>query len=192
MKKTFYKHPLLLTVLAAFLITHTPVTTALSDKLKTLKPPFTAPEIRVSDPAAWLNSQPMNMGDLRGKVVMIDFWTFGCINCKRSIPWLQSIEKKYAARDFELIGVHTPEFDYERKRDNVIEQSKKLGRHHPIVIDNDFSIWRSYKNRYWPAFYIIDKKGIVRGAFVGETHIDSGRAKAMERLIEKLIGEKPA
>ena len=151
------------------------------------KPPFPAPEFKVKDATAWLNSAPLTLSQLRGKVVLVDFWTFGCINCTRSIPWLQAVEKKYAGSEFQIIGVHTPEFAHERERDNVIERADKLGRHHPIVIDNEFAIWRSYKNRYWPAFFILDKKGVVRGVYVGETHKGDSRARAIESLIDKLL-----
>ena len=157
--------------------------------LKMPKPPFPAPEFTVSSPDLWLNSPPLSIKSQRGKVVLVDFWTFGCINCKRSIPWLRSLEKKYAERNFQLIGVHTPEFDHERERGNVVREASALGRRHPIVIDNNLTIWRAYKNRYWPAFYIIDKHGTVRGVFVGETHVNDNRARAIEGLIERLLGE---
>lgn len=153
------------------------------------QPPFSAPDFKVQEESQWLNSPPLSLSQLRGKVVLVDFWTFGCINCTRSIPWLQSVEKKYRDAPFQMVGVHTPEFDHERVRDNVIEKAEALGRHHPIVIDNGFAIWRSYKNRYWPAFYIIDKRGIVRGVYVGETHKGDSRSKAIEGLLDRLIAE---
>ena len=182
------KHNLLKTLLIGMLVfAAAPMTSAIS--LKMPSPPFSAPEFKVTEHSQWLNSAPLTMRDLRGKVVMVDFWTFGCVNCTRSIPWLKVVENKYRNKDFQIIGVHTPEFDHERVRSNIIEKADSLGRHHPIVIDNGFKIWRSYKNRYWPAFFIVDKKGVVRGVYVGETHKGDRRARAIEGLIDKLLAE---
>lgn len=173
-----------------FILALLAVTTAGAIAVTMPKPPFPAPEFKVTEPDMWLHSSPLTLQDLRGKVVMVDFWTFGCINCTRSIPWLRAVEKKYAGKDFQIVGVHTPEFDHERVRKNVVERAADLGRTtHPVVIDNGFKIWRSYKNRYWPAFFILDKRGTVRGVYVGETHIGDSRASRMESLIDKLLAE---
>lgn len=129
------------------------------------------------------------MSGLRGKVVLLDFWTYGCWNCYRSFPWLREVEARYQDRGLQVIGVHTPEFDHERVLENVVEKVEEFKLKHPVMIDNDLSYWRAMYNRYWPAFYIIDKKGLVRGVFVGETHAGDRRAVEIETLLEKLLAE---
>ena len=149
--------------------------------------PYSAPKFTHSAPSEWINSEPLTLKDLRGKVVLIDFWTYGCWNCYRSIPWLNHVEKKLSPQGLQLIGVHTPEFEHEHNIDNVIEKIKEFEIQHPVMIDNDFSYWRAMKNRYWPAYYVLDKKGQIQGSFIGETHVGDRRAKAIEALIGKLL-----
>jgi thiol-disulfide isomerase/thioredoxin len=151
---------------------------------------YTAPEFTHSDAGSWLNSKPLKLSDLRGKVVLVDFWTFGCWNCYRSFPWLNSVRDRYAAQGLQIIGVHSPESDGERDRDEVISKAKKFELSNPIMIDNDFSYWKSLSNHYWPAYYIVDKHGKVRAQFVGETHAGDGNAVGMENMIKKLLAEK--
>ena len=151
--------------------------------------PFKAPEFTHAAKADWINSAPLTVSGLRGKVVLLDFWTFGCWNCYRSFPWLRALEERYHDRPLQVVGVHTPEFDHERVPENVAAKVKEFKLAHPVMIDNDFSYWRAMKNRYWPAFYIIDKRGRVRGVFVGETHAGDRRARAIERLIDRLLAE---
>lgn len=143
------------------------------------------------NPDAWINSEPLSVEDLRGKVVLIDVWTFGCWNCYKSFPWLRAVEEKFADQDFQVIGIHTPEFDRGKERDNVVNKVEEFMLHHPVMMDNDFAYWRSLRNRYWPAYYIIDKQGNIRDAFIGETHAGDRRAKKMEKLIARLLKENP-
>ncbi len=154
---------------------------------KKLNPPDQMPEFTQVDSAAWINSQPLTAADLRGKVILIDVWTFGCWNCYRSFPWLRKLEEKFADQDFQVIGIHTPEFDREKKRDNVVKKVEEFMLHHPVMMDNDFAYWRALRNRYWPAYYIVDKEGKIRGAFIGETHEGDRNAKKIEKLITKLL-----
>ncbi len=156
-----------------------------------LKTPMQAPEFTHSEKQDWINSSPLNIKDLQGKVVLIDFWTFGCWNCYLSFPWLNAMENRLAKDNFQVIGVHTPEFDNEKVRKNIKAKVQEFELHHPVMIDNDSSYWRAMNNRYWPAYYIIDKKGKIRAAFFGETHEGDRRAKQIEQTIKKLLTEQP-
>ena len=132
----------------------------------------------------WLNSEPLTMAGLRGKVVLIDFWTYTCINCIRTMPYLRDWHAKYADRGLALIGVHTPEFEYEKLAENVIDASDELGVVWPVAQDNDFRTWRAYDNRYWPAKYLMDADGVVRYRHFGEGEYDE-----TERRIRELLEE---
>lgn len=148
-----------------------------------------APEFTQKTADAWLNSPPLRMQDLRGKVVLLDFWTFECWNCYRSFPWLNGVEKKFASQGLQVIGIHTPEFEHEKSRIRLEEKIDEFKLHHPVMMDNDFAYWRSLSNRYWPAYYLIDKQGRVRALFVGETHAGGAQAQSIEAEIEKLLKE---
>lgn len=151
-----------------------------------------APEFTGSRPGDWINSGPLSLRELRGKVVLIDFWTFDCWNCYRSFPWLRGLEAGFKDTDLRVIGVHSPEFEHERVRANVERKVREFGLHHPVMLDNDFRYWKAMNNRYWPAFYLIDRKGFVRAAFVGETHAGDKRARAIEAKIRELLAENNA
>lgn len=154
-----------------------------------VNPPATMPEFTQVDAAAWFNSKPLSSGDLRGKVVLIDVWTYGCWNCYNSFPWLKGVEEKFADQDFTVIGIHTPEFDREKDPKNVAERIEHFELHHPVMMDNDKSYWRALNNRYWPAYYIVDKNGNIRDAFIGETHAGDPRAEKIEKVIAELLKE---
>ena len=154
-----------------------------------LKTPIQAPEFTHHNGQEWINSAPLRIKDLEGKVVLIDFWTFGCWNCYRSIPWLNAMENRLNQENFQVIGVHTPEFENEKVRKNIEAKVQEFGLHHPIMIDNNSSYWRAMSNRYWPAFYILDKKGNIRAVFFGETHENDNRARHIENIINQLITE---
>ena len=141
-----------------------------------------APEFR--DTQEWINSGPLTMESLRGKVVLIDFWTYTCINCIRTIPFLQTWHERYADEGLVIIGVHTPEFEFEKIYDNVVESTIDMGVAWPVVQDNNFSVWRSYSNRYWPAKYLIDASGEIRFRHFGE-----GRYAETEQEIRALLAE---
>ena len=137
----------------------------------------------------WINSPPLKVEELRGRVVLIDFWTFDCWNCYRSFPWLNDVETRFGKRGLSVIGVHSPEFKHERERSRVEEKVEEFDLHHPVMMDNDFSYWQAMKNRYWPAFYLVDKNGNIRNVYVGETHIGDSRARTIESAIEALLAE---
>ena len=130
----------------------------------------------------WVNSDPITMESLRGKVVLIDFWTYTCINCIRTLPFLQSWHERYADEGLVILGVHTPEFEFEKVYDNVVQATQDMGVSWPVVQDNDYSVWHSYSNRYWPAKYLIDKNGVIQYRHFGE-----GRYAETEREIRRLL-----
>lgn len=146
-----------------------------------------APAFTHTKPQEWLNSSPQTWEQLKGKVVMIEFWTFDCWNCYRTIPWLNDLYARYKDKGFEIISVHTPEFAHERKRENVIAKIKEHKIKFPVMLDNDFSYWKALNNRYWPAFYLVDKQGNLRGQTAGETHKGDANAKAIEKAIDQLL-----
>jgi thiol-disulfide isomerase/thioredoxin len=123
------------------------------------------------------------MDDLRGRVVVVDFWTFGCINCLNTLPALRELYERYRETDVALISVHTPEFEREKDVDAVRDAAKRLAIDYPIVIDNDMAIWRSYDNRYWPALYLVDKDGVIRDHHAGELHVGT---RAWSRWIARI------
>ncbi len=149
-----------------------------------------APEFTQTSPDAWINSPPLTRESFKGKVTLIDFWTFGCWNCYRSFPWLKALERQMEGRDFQVIGIHTPEFDHERVRESVVRKTREFGLEHPVMMDNDFAFWKAVNNRYWPAFYLVDKEGRLRHLFVGETHEETPKARQIEAVIESLLTEK--
>jgi cytochrome c biogenesis protein CcdA/thiol-disulfide isomerase/thioredoxin len=132
----------------------------------------------------WLNSKPLTASDLRGKVVLIDFWTYSCINCIRTVPYVRAWAEKYRDQGLVVIGVHAPEFAFEKKIDNVRKAVEDFGIRYPVAIDNDFHIWRAFENSYWPAYYLIDAKGQIRYHQFGE-----GNYAQTEKAIQDLIRE---
>ena len=124
------------------------------------------------------------MEGLRGKVVLIDFWTYSCINCIRTLPYLRTWYERYADEGLVIVGVHTPEFHFEKVYENVVQATKDDEVTWPVVQDNDFAVWRSYENRFWPAKYLVDQDGVVR-----YTHFGEGKYAETESEIRKLLEE---
>lgn len=151
-----------------------------------------APEFTHSGHRDWINTEPLTLAQLRGMVVLVDFWTFGCWNCYRSFPWLNELEARFEADEFIVVGVHSPEFEHEKSRERVSQKVMEFGLTHPVMIDNDFFYWKAMNNRYWPTFYLIDKKGRIRGSFIGETHAGDKNARAIEKKINQLLQEPVA
>jgi cytochrome c biogenesis protein CcdA/thiol-disulfide isomerase/thioredoxin len=141
-----------------------------------------APEFR--DVTAWLNSKPLSLASLRGKVVLLDFWTYSCINCLRTLPYLRSWHSAYGDDGLVIVGVHTPEFAFERDRENVEGAIERLDVRYPVALDNDYGTWNAWANRYWPAEYFIDRRGHVRFAHFGE-----GAYAEKEAVIRRLLAE---
>jgi thiol-disulfide isomerase/thioredoxin len=158
---------------------------------KTAMPDATPAELRIEGDfpslggaTGWLNSPPLTAAGLRGKVVLIDFWTYTCINWRRSLPYLRAWHEKYRGDGLVIIGVHSPEFSVERNLDNVRQAAKDERVEYPIAIDNDFAVWRAFKNEYWPALYFIDARGHIRHHQFGEGEYDRS-----ERIVRQLLTE---
>jgi thiol-disulfide isomerase/thioredoxin len=131
----------------------------------------------------WLNSNPLTIQDLKGNVVLIQFWTFSCINCQRTLPYVTKWHQQYAAKGLKIIGVHTPEFAFERDPNNIKEAMQKHGILYPVPIDNEFKTWKAYKNEYWPHLYLADRQGNLQYDHIGE-----GAYAKTEQTIQKLLG----
>jgi thiol-disulfide isomerase/thioredoxin len=131
---------------------------------------------------AWLNSDPLTLEDLRGRVVLVDFWTYTCINWLRTLPYLRAWAAKYQDDGLTVIGVHTPEFDFEGNIENVIAQSQALGLEYPIAVDTEYAIWSAFANHFWPALYIADHEGRIRFHHFGE-----GEYPMTEMVIQQLL-----
>ncbi len=136
---------------------------------------------------AWLHSPPLGPAQLNGKVVLVNIWTYSCINCLRTLPYVKAWEKKYRDHGLVVIGVHSPEFAFERNIDNVRKESRRLGVTYPLLIDNNFTIWKAFQNNYWPAFYFSDAQGRIRRMHFGE-----GEYAASERAIQQLLADAGA
>jgi cytochrome c biogenesis protein CcdA/thiol-disulfide isomerase/thioredoxin len=135
--------------------------------------------------SGWINSEPKTLESLKGKVVLVDFWTYSCINCIRTQPYLNDWYKTYKDSGLEIVGIHAPEFAFERNPKNVEDAAKKAGLNYPIALDNDFSTWNAFNNQYWPSTYLIDKDGNIRRYHGGE-----GEYKETEQAIRALLAEK--
>lgn len=141
-----------------------------------------APEIASE---TWLNSEPLSLADLKGKVVMVEFWTFGCYNCRNVEPYIKAWHDRYAKQGLVVVAVHAPEFGYERDTENVKRYLEEHGISYAVPIDNDFATWKRFDNHVWPAMYLIDKHGIIRYVHLGE-----GKYKETERKIQSLLAER--
>ncbi|MBA3476528.1 MAG: cytochrome c biogenesis protein DipZ, partial [Actinobacteria bacterium] len=134
---------------------------------------------------AWINSKPLTLSELRGRVILIDFWTYSCINCLRTLPYIREWNDRYRGTGLTIVGVHTPEFAFERVESNVRENAKKQKLRYPIALDNDYGTWKAWSNQYWPAKYLIDRKGHVRYYHFGE-----GEYGETEAAIRTLLAER--
>jgi thiol-disulfide isomerase/thioredoxin len=134
--------------------------------------------------SAWLNSPPLSAESLRGRVVLVDFWTYTCINWRRTLPYLRAWAERYKDRGLVVIGVHTPEFGFEKNLDNVRRMAKAQSVGYPILVDSDYAVWQAFDNQYWPALYFIDAQGRIRYHVFGE-----GDYEHSERAIQQLLAE---
>src|SRR5215831_20406643 len=131
----------------------------------------------------WLNSPPLTAGGLRGKVVLISFWTYTCINWLRSLPYVRAWAEQYKPHGLVVIGVHTPEFVFERNVDNVRRAAREMHIEYPVAIDSDYAVWTAFDNHYWPALYFVDRDGTIR-----DEHFGEGRYEQSERVLQQLLG----
>ena len=141
----------------------------------------TAPELAAGE---WINSTPLKLNELRGHVVVIEFWTFGCINCRNTLPYVKSWHDRYKEKGLIVIGVHSPEFDEERQVEHLRREVTSLGIRYAVVTDNDYKTWNAYHVEAWPTTILLDKQGRIRWMHVGEGGYDGA-----ERLIQKLLAE---
>jgi len=146
-----------------------------------------AKDMQFSGATAWLNSPALSTAGLRGRVVLVDFGTYTCINWLRTLPHIRAWAEKYKDQGLVVIGVHTPEFEFEKNMDNVRRAVKDLGLAYPIAVDNDYAVWRAFANNAWPALYLIDAQGRVRYSHLGE-----GEYERSEKMIQQLLAEAGA
>jgi len=151
------------------------------DSLTTENNASAAPEFA---PGNWINSEPLTLKSLRGNVVVVEFWTFGCYNCRNTLPSIKAWDARYRKKGLTVVGVHAPEFDDERKLENVRREVAALEIQYPVVTDNDYQTWRAYDVEAWPTIFVIDKYGRTRG-----THVGEGAYDETEQLIQKLLAE---
>ena len=171
-------------ILSAFLLISCSSSQEPSQKLNGL---IADVEIEISDQEKWINSEPLTINRLlrSDHVVLVDFWTYTCVNCLRTLPFLIEWNKKYKASGLVIIGVHTPEFDFEKKKENVNRFVDRLGIRYPVVIDNDYKIWNDFENRYWPAKYLFDQSGKIVYQHFGEgDYIET--ELAIRKILENL------
>ncbi|HEX3200895.1 MAG TPA: redoxin domain-containing protein, partial [Actinomycetes bacterium] len=131
----------------------------------------------------WLNSEPLGPADLRGHVVLVNFWTLTCINWLRQEPYVRAWSQAYRTDGLIVIGVHTPEFSFEHQLDRVRQATIERGIDYPVAVDNDYAVWTAFDNHYWPALYFVDAEGIIR-----DHHFGEGRYEQSERLLQRLLG----
>ena len=135
----------------------------------------------------WINSEPIgSLDDLRGRIVLLEFWTFGCVNCAQSLPYVQQWHEKYKDQGLTIIGIHSPEFAYERKFENVQKSVEEKGLTFPIALDNEFETWRSFNNRFWPTLYLLNTEGEVVYKHTGQGNYEETEAqiKALLQTLE--------
>jgi thiol-disulfide isomerase/thioredoxin len=157
------------------------------DAARATETPFTVAATQATAPdfvglGNWFNSTPLKLADLRGKVVLVNFWTYGCVNCVNMLPHVTKLYAKYRDRGFVVIGIHTPEFPFERSASNVQTALKRHGITYPVAQDNDSQTWNAYRNRYWPAQYIVDQNGKIVFQHDGE-----GQYEAIDRTVARLL-----
>lgn len=145
------------------------------------------PEFPPAGGGEWINSAPLKKADLAGGVTLVYFWAFDCWNSYRSFPWLHALEERFSGKDFRMVGIHTPEFEHEKSRRNLERKVKEFGVTHPVMMDNSFSYWKRMKNRYWPAFYLVDREGVVVYRMIGETHPGQEKAERFEEVADALV-----
>jgi peroxiredoxin len=138
----------------------------------------------------WINSKPLTLSGQRGKVVVLHFWTFGCINCRRNLPYYNRWREGFAEDELQIIGVHTPDTVGEADEAQLISQVEELGIKYPVAVDNDRATWKAYQNRYWPSIYLIDKQGRIRFRWDGELEHDAaGGDKLVRAKVQELLAE---
>jgi thiol-disulfide isomerase/thioredoxin len=150
----------------------------------TLAPESSAPVAPELAPGTWINSEPLTLKSLRGRVVVVEFWTFGCYNCRNTLPSVKAWDAQYREKGLTVVGVHSPEFDEEKNLENLRREVASLGIQFPVVTDNDYATWRAYDVEAWPTIFVLDKLGRIRW-----THVGEGKYDETEQVIQKLLAE---
>jgi thiol-disulfide isomerase/thioredoxin len=145
------------------------------------------PEFTHHQATDWINSDPLTLASLKGKVVLVEFWAFECVNCLNSRAWVEAMANGKAAQGLVVIGVHTPELPAEKNPHAVRDAVDRLGIHYPVMIDEDYSYWHALHNEYWPAFYLIGRDGHLYGPVLGEMHVGDARSQKVEQVIDQLL-----
>lgn len=145
-----------------------------------------APELPANGPEYWINSPPLTLAQHRGRPVLIEFWTFDCRGCRRSVSWMNSLHRRHSS-DMAIISVHTPESLHERGRAQVLRRVEAFDIRFPVMLDNDMRYWNTMGNRYWPAFYLVNPQGRIQGAWAGEVLEGSARAAEIEAAISGML-----
>jgi len=153
--------------------------------------PIVPPEFTHRRAGDWLNSEPLTLVGLRGKVVLVEFWAFECSNCVNSLSWLDKMARSREAAGLVVVGVHTPEWAAERSVENVRSAVKRFEIRHPVMVDSDYSYWNALHNHFWPTFYLIGRDGLLYGKVVGEMHAGAQPAIGLEGAIDRLLAVGP-
>jgi thiol-disulfide isomerase/thioredoxin len=140
---------------------------------------------------AWVDHAPLTAADLDGKVVVVEFWAFECVNCRRTLPAMRQLASDYrSAKDVVIVGIHTPELEVERNPENVRAAVKRFDLRFAVARDDDYAAWRAFGNQYWPALYVLDRHGVVRARHIGELHLDTAAWHGLQQTIAKLRRER--
>jgi thiol-disulfide isomerase/thioredoxin len=157
-----------------------------------LKPGQTANAPEFRGVTQWINSDALSLDKLRGKVVIVHFWTNGCYNCANNYPHYKAWQERYADKDVVIVGIHTPKTAGERDIDRIKAQASKNGLKFPTAVDNDASNWKAWNNRYWPTVYVVDRRGVVRYGWEGELNYRGARGEeTIRKLVDSLLLERP-
>ncbi len=149
------------------------------------------PEFPAVGEAGWLNSPPLRLAQLRGQVVLVEFWTYGCSNCRNTLPWLKQAARRHRADGLVVVAVHTPEFPAERERGNVERAVRQLGIDYPVLLDPESAYWNAVGNRYWPAFWLLGRDGRLVATAIGELHAGEPRAARFEAALQAALAAAP-
>ena len=177
----------MLTALAVVLTSPVACRPAAEPQMQTVTAPFSS----LSGATGWINSGPLTQADLKGKVVLVDFWTYSCINCLRSLPYMRAWADKYKDAGLVVIGVHSPEFGFEAELPKVERAVRRFGVTYPVALDGNHAIWNAFHNEYWPAHYFIDAQGRIRHTHFGEGNYDRSEQWIRELLAERNSGSMP-
>ncbi|MEH2283993.1 MAG: thioredoxin family protein [Nostoc sp.] len=149
----------------------------------TVKPPASNSLPEFQGISEWLNSTPLSIADLKGSVVLIQFWTFACINCQRTLPYITRWHRQYKSQGLKVIGIHTPEFAFERDANNIKKALRQHQITYPVPVDNEYKTWNAYENQYWPHIFLADRQGLLQYDHIGE-----GAYEKIEQTIRQLLG----